>query len=404
MPATDPPNAANIEAAALPDFVRSRIETHSVGRVQQRWAGQHLLHGATPGPDALHLSSNDYLCLAAEYPLIEAQARAMLQTRHQLLMSAIFLHGDTPMARLEQRLARFIGAQDSILCQSGWAANTGLLQAIANKDIPVYLDIHAHMSLWQGAHAAGARSIAFAHNDASHAQRQIKKHGRGVIAVDAVYSTNGSLCPLADFAEVAQRHDCALLVDESHSLGTHGPQGAGLVAEHGLCDKVHFQTASLAKALAGRAGLITCPTRFKDYFAMESYPAIFSSSLLDHELTWFEHAVDFLWHADERRTRLHSITHRVRSALTQLGYDVSAGTEQIIALEPGFELLTLRLRDALQARGIFGSVFCAPATGLNRSLVRLSLNSELTDEDVDRLIKACADIRNEVRLNLWRRA
>jgi CAI-1 autoinducer synthase len=361
-----------------------------------------LLRGAVPGPDALHLSSNDYLCLAMEHSLIEAQARAMLQTDQQLLKSAIFLHGDTPTARLEQRLAHFMGAQDAILCQSGWKANVGLLQAIANQDIPVYVDIHAHMSLWQGAHAAGARPIAFAHNNAAHAQRQIKKHGRGVIAVDAIYSTNGSLCPLADFAEVAQRHHCALVVDESHSLGTHGPQGAGLVAQHNLSEAVHFQTASLAKTLAGRAGVITCPTSFKDYFAMESYPAIFSSSLLDHELTWFEQAVDFVQHADERRTRLHLITRQVRSALTGLGYDVSAGSEQIIALEPGFELLTLRLRDALQAQGIFGSVFCAPATGLNRSLMRLSLNSQLTDDDIDRLIRACADIRDEARLKLWR--
>lgn len=389
--------------AYLPDFVQARIESHSIGRVQQRWAGQHLLRGAEPGPDALHLSSNDYLCLATEHQLIEAQARAVLQTRHQLLMSAVFLHGDTPMAKLEQGLAHFMGAQASILCQSGWAANVGLLQAIASPTIPVYLDIHAHMSLWQGAHAAGARSVAFAHNDATHAERQIKKHGQGIIAVDAIYSTNGSRCPLTDFADVAQRHNCALVVDESHSLGTHGTQGAGLVAHHHLYDKVHFQTVSLAKAFAGRAGLITCPASFRDYFAMESYPAIFSSSLLDHELTWFEQAAEFLQHADDRRSRLHAITRKVRTALTQLGYDVSAGSEQIIALEPGLELLTLRLRDALQARGIFGSVFCAPATGLNRSLIRLSMNSGLSDEDIERLIKACADIRNDVRLKLWRR-
>jgi CAI-1 autoinducer synthase len=258
------------------------------------------------------------------------------------------------------------------------------------------------MSLWQGAQAAGARPIAFAHNDAAHAQRQIMKNGRGVMAVDAIYSTNGSRCPLEDFAEVAQRHNCALVVDESHSLGTHGPQGAGLVAQHRLSDRVHFQTASLAKAFAGRAGLITCPVGFKDYFAMESYPAIFSSSLLDHELTWFEEAADFLQHADERRSRLHAISHRVRTALAELGYDVSAGTEQIIALESGLESRTLRLRDALQTRGIFGSVFCAPATGLNRSLMRLTMNCGLTDEDIDRLIGACSEMRDDVRLNLWR--
>ncbi|MNS28595.1 CAI-1 autoinducer synthase [compost metagenome] len=390
--------------AHLPDFVLARIESHSVGRVQQRWAGQHLLRGAIPGPDALHLSSNDYLCLATEKQLIEAQAQAVLQTRHQLLMSAVFLHGDTPMTRLEHRLARFMGAQDSILCQSGWAANVGLLQAIAGRDIPVYLDIHAHMSLWQGAHAAHAHAIVFAHNDADHAERQIKKHGPGVIAVDAIYSTNGSLCPLEDFAEVAHRLGCVLVVDESHSLGTHGPHGAGLVAQHYLFDKVHFQTVSLAKAFAGRAGLITCPGSFKDYFATESYPAIFSSSLLDHELIWFEQAADFLQHADERRNRLRAITRRTRSALMQLGYDMSTGSEQIVALEPGLELLTLRLRDALQARGIFGSVFCSPATGLNRSLIRFSMNSGLSDEDLDRFIQACSDIRDEVGLKGWRRS
>lgn len=388
--------------APLPDFVQSRVDGHRIDRVQQRWSGQHLLHGQAPGSDALLLSSNDYLCLAGEDALIQAQARALLQSHHQLLMSAVFLHGDNPTTRLEQRLAQFSGAQDSILCQSGWAANVGLLQAIASPSVPVYLDIHAHMSLWQGAQAAQARAVAFAHNDAGHAERQILKHGRGVIAVDAVYSTNGSLCPLADFAELAHRYDCILVVDESHSMGTHGPQGAGLVAQHRLFSKVHFQTVSLAKAFAGRAGLITCASAFKDYFAMESFPAVFSSSLLDHELAWFGQAADFLQRAEQRRHRLGYISGQVRTALAGLGYAVESGSEQIIALEPGLELLTLKLRDALQSRGIFGSVFCAPATALNRSLMRLSMNAGLSDLDVERLIDTCAAIRDEVELTKWR--
>jgi CAI-1 autoinducer synthase len=166
---------------------------------------------------------------------------------------------------------------------------------------------------------------------------------------------------------------------------------------------VHFQTASLAKAFAGRAGLITCASLFKDYFAMESFPAIFSSGLFDHDLAWLDQAAGFLQQADLRRSRLHSNACQLRSRLNELGYDVSGGTEQIIALEPGFETMTLKLRNALQARGIFGSVFCKPATGLNRSLVRFSINSGLGEEDIERLITACADIRNEVELHSWRR-
>ena len=77
--------------------------------------------------------------------------------------------------------------------------------------------------------------------------------GPGVVVVDSVYSTTGALCPLREMVEVVERHGAMILVDESHSLGTHGPRGAGLCAELGLGDRVHFITASLAKAVAGDA-------------------------------------------------------------------------------------------------------------------------------------------------------
>ncbi|MGO4152510.1 alpha-hydroxyketone-type quorum-sensing autoinducer synthase [Cupriavidus sp. YAF13] len=389
-------------AAAWPEFVTARVAEHEVERVQKRWSGSHLLHGRQPGPDAVHFSSNDYLCLLGEQSLVTAQSTAMSRPESELLMSAIFLHGDNPTSRLERKLAAFAGAEDSLLCQSGWAANVGLLQSIANERTPVYLDMLAHMSLWEGAHAAHARAIPFIHNDAEHAERQIRKDGPGIIVVDAVYSTNGSLCPLTDFVDVAERTGSVLVVDESHSLGTHGPAGAGLVAQLGLSHRVHFQTASLAKAFGGRAGLITCPSSFKGYFAMESRPAIFSSGLLHHELAWFDAAADFIVAADDRRARLHAVSSEVRNALAGLGYNVSAGSEQIIALESGTEQQTLALRNALQERGIFGAVFCAPATARDRALMRLTMNACLTAVEIERLIQVCAEIRDEIGLASWR--
>lgn len=395
-------HAASAAVAAWPEFVTTRVAGHEVERVQKRWGGSHLLHGRQPGPDAVHFSSNDYLCLLGEDKLVRAQTAAMRGPESELLMSAVFQYGDNPTSRLERKLAAFSGAEDSILCQSGWAANVGLLQSIANERTPVYLDMLAHMSLWEGAHAARARAVPFMHNDAEHAERQIRKDGPGIIVVDSVYSTNGSLCPLADFVEVAERTGSVIVVDESHSLGTHGPAGAGLVAQLGLSRRVHFQTASLAKAFGGRAGLVTCPTSFKGYFAAESRPAIFSSGLLHHELAWFDAAADFIAEADERRTQLHAVSAQVRSALSGLGYNVSAGSEQIIALESGTEEQTLVLRNALQSRGIFGAVFCAPATARDRALMRLTMHACLTAVEIDRLIQVCAEIRDEVNLAGWR--
>lgn len=388
-------------ARRMPEFVTRRMDEHYVTRVEKLLGGEHMHVWAPPQAGAVMLAGNDYLCIANEPALIDAQVRTLQGTQGQMLMSSVFLQEGSFQHRLEAKLAAFMQAEDGVLAQSGWAANVGLLQSIAEPGIPVYLDMLAHASLWEGVQSAQALPVPFLHNSPAHLERQIEKHGGGVIVIDALYSTNGSVAPLLEFVELAERSGSILIVDESHSLGTHGPGGAGLVVQEGLTERVHFRTASLAKAFAGRAGFITCSSHFKGYFLSASRPAIFSSCLLNHELAWFDAAVDFISRADERRAALHRNTQEVRVRLSELGYCIDDGTEQIIALEAGPEPKTLVLRKALEARGIYGAVFCAPATAKNRSLVRLTLNSGMTREEIEKLVAACADMRSEVDLVNW---
>ena len=385
----------------MPSFVTRRMDEHYVTRVQQLLGGEHMHVWQPPQAGAIMLAGNDYLCIAHEPGLLDAQARCLLGNQSGMLMSSVFLQAGSSQHRLEAKMAAFMGAEDGVLAQSGWAANVGLLQTIAGPGVPVYLDMMAHASLWEGVQSALAIGVPFIHNDPAHLARQVAKHGAGVIVVDALYSTNGSIAPLHAVVEIAERSGSILVVDESHSLGTHGPRGAGLVVETGLTERVHFRTASLAKAFGGRAGFVTCSSHFKGYFLSASRPAIFSSCLLEHELAWFDAALDFIAAADGRRASLHASARRVRAGLRDLGYNVDDGTEQIIALEAGPEPKTLVLRKALEKRGIYGAVFCAPATAKNRSLVRLTLNAGLTRVDEERLLDACADMREEVALDSW---
>lgn len=385
----------------LPDYVTRRMDEHYLTRIEKLLGGQHPHAWLPSGADALFLAGNDYLCIAGEASLVRAQMDSLAASQGELLMSAVYLQTGSAQHRLEQKLAAFMGAQDAILAQSGYAANVGLLQSIAGPGIPVYLDMQAHASLWEGVQSAQALPVSFLHNDLEYLQRQVSRHGPGIIVVDALYSTNGSLAPLQALLEIAERSACIVVVDESHSLGTHGPQGAGLVAQWGLSERVHFRTASLAKAFAGRAGLITCSSKFKGYFLSESRPAIFSSCLLGHELAWFDAALDFIRAAEPRRAALRSHTRQVRAGLRALGYNVDDGSEQIIALEAGPEPKTLKLRQALERHGIYGAMFCAPATPKNRSLVRLTLNAGLSAADIAHLLAACAAIRDEVELHDW---
>lgn len=385
----------------MPNFVTARMDEHYVTRIQQLWGGEHVHVWKPAAADAIMLAGNDYLCMASEPGPLHAQARCLLANAGGMLMSSVFLQEGSTQHRLEAKLAAFMGAEDGVLAQSGWAANVGLLQTIAGPGVPVYLDMLAHASLWEGVQAAQAIAVPFVHNNPEHLERQIARHGPGVIVADALYSTNGSIAPLHAMADIAERSGSILVVDESHSLGTHGPRGAGLVVEQGLTQRVHFRTASLAKAFAGRAGFVTCSTHFKGYFLSESRPAIFSSCMLEHELAWFDAVLDAIAAADDRRRSLHAGTARVRAGLRDLGYNVEDGTEQIIALEAGPEPKTLVLRKALERRGIYGAIFCAPATAKNRSLVRLTLNSGLTLAQEERLLAACADMRSEVELESW---
>jgi len=92
----------------------------------------------------------------------------------------------------------------------------------------------------------------------------------------------------------------------------------------------------------------------------------------------------------------------MKAGLRALGYDIEASDSQIVALESGTEADTIRLRDALESRGIFGAVFCAPATAKERALLRFSLGSELRDSEVERVLQVCDDIRDEVGMHQWR--
>jgi CAI-1 autoinducer synthase len=386
--------------APEPEILRKRVDRYYRERVEETWDGGHIMVGRQPGPDAVRLCSNDYLCMARHPEVIAAQREA-LEDEDAMLMAAVFLHGDNPQAQFESAMAEWMVSEAAILSQSGWAANTGLIQAIAEPGTPCYVDMFAHMSLWEGVTSAAGQPVAFRHNSPEHLERMIARHGPGIVIVDSVYSTSGSVSPLADIVSVAEAAGCVIIVDEAHSLGTHGPRGRGLVVELDLVHRVHFRTASLAKAFAGRAGIIACSNRVAEFFKYNANPAIFSSGLLPHEIAGLEATRRAIADADDRRRALHANAAYLREGLSELGYNLDLSRAQILGLEAGSERRTIVLRDALESRGLFGSVFCAPATPKNRSLIRFTVNSGLRSDELDRIIDVCAEIRDEVGLADW---
>ncbi len=395
------PTAKAFQNPALGKNLSARIARDFTPRWEQQWGGKFMLHGVTPGPNAIRLDGNDYLGITGHPSIVQAQVDALRKEQEFVVQSGVFHLNQHPTRLLETALAEWVGKDDGFICQSGYSANVGLLQAIADANTPVYLDTLAHASLWEGAHAARAPSFAFRHNDPAHLARVIAKNGPGIVVVDSVYSTTGAICPLTEIVDIAEQGNCMILVDESHSLGTHGPEGAGLCAALGLSERVHFITASLAKAFAGRAGFFTAPAHMRYYILCSSFPNIFSSSLLPYEIAGLSATLELIRKSDEARTRLHASTKRLRASLSNLGYPIHQGSQQIIALEVGMESDTMQLRDRLEERDVFSSMFCAPATSSKRAMMRMTLNAGLMDSELDHVEAAAREIAPIVKPWDW---
>ncbi len=377
-------------AATVADRIRTRIERSHHERILGGWGARNPRHSRAPATHDIVLTSNDYLALADDPRIAVAVCRAALDrppaTGHR---------AERASADLEAALATHVHAQSAVLCQSGWEANVGLLQSIADPATPVYLDSRTHMSLRFGARAAGAPVYSFRHNVLDDLRALITAHGPGVIGVDAIDSTGGSHAALAALCTLAEESGGVLIVDESHALGVTGPRGAGVVVALGLTDRVAYRTASLAKAFARHAGVVFArDPDFAEYFQLEAAAAVFSSPVPHADIAALTATLAVIQESDSRRDRLREVGHRIRTALRTTGFELAGAAGHLVSLPTGPAPHAIAVRDHLEKLGVFGSLFWPPATPDDATLIRFSLHAALTDSQVDRILDACREVAN----------
>jgi len=367
-----------------------------------RHRGRAVLSNSPSPFGAVQMQSNDYLSLAGDERVARAKADVLLKTGHGDAISRVFAHARQDVHRaFEQRVAAITGAEDAVLMMSGYNANTGVVQTFATPDTPVYIDIMAHASLWEGILCARAKARPFRHNNADDLRRKVERYGPGLVIVDSLYSTNGNLCPLNDFVEVVEATGCAIIVDETHSFGCHGTGGGGIAIELGLADRIHFRTFGLSKAMAARGGVIVGSARNMEYLRYEARPMIFSTSVLGYEVAGFDAALDIIAEEPWRAQRLHANHRHLRAGLLSLGYDVRDSDSQIISIVTGTLENTVTFRRYLDEHGLLGSVFCPPATPDNRMLLRLTVNAGLESHAMHHALEVCANAIRDIDMRGW---
>jgi 8-amino-7-oxononanoate synthase len=340
------------------------------------------------GRQLINFASNDYLGLAADERLIAAAAEACREQGVGRGASPLICGRAECHARLEQRLAEFERTEAALLFPSGFAANAGVIPALAGEGDAIYSDAKNHASIVDGCRLSRAKCHIYPHADA-HALEQLFQDGdhyrRRLIVTDTLFSMDGDLAPLVELGELAERYNAMLLVDEAHATGVFGRRGRGIV-EHlsaqqpRLHEQVHVRVGTLSKALGAAGGFVCGKASLVAWLANRARTYVFSTAQPAAASAAALAALDIVESEPWRRSRLLENASRLRQRLRELGWNLAQSASQIIPLIIGSPAETMRLAKALQEQGLWVGSIRPPSVPANESLLRIGLSAAHTDE------------------------
>ena len=344
------------------------------------------------GKAVINLCANNYLGLADHPDLIDA-AKGAMGTKGFGMASVRFICGTQDLHReLEQKLARFLGKEDSILFAACFDANGGLFEPLLGPEDAIISDALNHASIIDGIRLCKAKRYRYDNSDMVDLEAQLKaaKAGRArfiMIATDGVFSMDGYLANLPGITKLAEKYGALVMVDDCHSTGFMGPQGQGTPAHFGV--KVDILTGTLGKALGGAiGGYIAGPQPVIDLLRQRARPYLFSNSLPPSIVAAGIEALRLIEEGDEMRAQLFENAAYWRAGLTRLGFDILPGEHPIIPVMLGEAHLAQDMAARLFEEGVYVSGFFFPVVPRGQSRIRTQMNAALTKEDLDRALTA----------------
>ena len=383
------PLLENPLAALFRQHVRAGAATHAVPTA----GAPQPVTRYDDGRHRINLGSNNYLGLANDPRVIAAAETAVRQYGTSTSGSRV-LNGTTRLhLALEQELADHYGTEAAVLTSSGINANLALLSTVGSPGDALLVDAHAHASVHAGAAASRATVSRFRHNDlASLRQRLDALDGRAgaVIVVDGVYSMSGETAPLAEIAQLCDRFDARLVVDEAHGLGVLGAAGRGAAEQAGVLGRVDAVTVAFSKSLASVGGAVMTTRAAADGIRASAVPYVFSAANDPASVGAALAALRILRSEPARMTRTRHNGALLRRALTDAGAPPIAGTGAVIAVRTGGEDTTAAAWRIAFDAGVYCNAVAYPAVPRGKGVLRLSVMATHTDEQLVRAAEVVA--------------
>ncbi len=378
---------------------------------QANWTLHELAGPSTPwctidGRKVLMFCSNNYLGLS-NHPRLRAAAEEAIRTHGvgsgsvRSIAGTMDLHLD-----LERRLAKFKGAEASLVYQSGFATNAGLIpQLVGDGDLVVSDELN-HGSIIDGVRLSRAERAVYHHADPADLARVLDaaeehrpEYRRILVITDGVFSMDGDIAPLDRIAAEAAKHGAMVYVDDAHGEGVLGEGGRGIVSHFGLGrDRVHVEMGTFSKAFGVVGGHISGSRALVDFAFNRSRTWLLSGSAPPPVAAACRAAIDVLENEPEHIRRLWSHTKRFQSTMRDLGFDLGASATPITPVMVGENAVARRLSARLLDLGVFALPIVYPMVAKGKARIRTIMNAALTDDDVGHAIAAFETAGRELGL------
>lgn len=353
------------------------------------------------GKKVLMLGSNSYLGLT-NHPKIKEAALAAVTKYGTGCAGSRFLNGTLDIhLQLENRLAQLMNKEAVLLYSTGFQVNLGVISALVGKGDYVLGDKSNHASIVEGCLCSPGKFLRFNHRDMAALEnrlRGIDPTAGKLIVVDGVFSMEGDIIQLPELCRIARQYGAGVMVDDAHSIGVLGTNGAGTASHFGLTDQVHLIMGTFSKSLASLGGFIAADTETIDYLKHHSRPLIFSASMSPANAAAVLAAVEVMVSEPERISQLWRNTDRMKEGLLRIGYDLGMTQTPILPVYCRSLLSAFRMCKRLQEEGVFVNPVVSPAVPPGHELIRISLMATHTDAQIDFALDKLEKVGKELGL------
>jgi 8-amino-7-oxononanoate synthase len=339
--------------------------------------------------------SNDYLGLARSERLRVLIRREEENYRHLPLgaTGSRLLSGNHGLfEELEGMIASYHKGEASLLFNSGYTANVGLLSALPQRGDTVFYDEASHASMKDGLRLSFAKSYSFRHNNVEDLRQKLKRAtGQVYVVVESVYSMDGDKAPLQELAQLCTEQGAALIVDEAHAVGLYGDKGEGLAAALGLQDQVFAQVITYGKAMGSHGAAVVGPKVLRDFLINYSRAFIYTTGLPTHALVALKCAYTLLPELREERVRVQQLAALLYLKLNKLsGIRCTPEDSVILSVFPQQPQQLKALAAALQKEGFDVRPVMPPTVPAGTERLRVIVHAYNTEEEMEGLVQAIA--------------